>query len=104
MKDVDGKGLRGPDVEQMRTMLALMDALVEQCNDIMELNGHHIALIIGGLNFPAWRHIVHMHSFMVILIGMGVGLGRALVVVEADAGRDHIDQSKTAMRNDRLDQ
>src|SRR5690606_37094418 len=62
------------------------------------------AVADGGRDLAADRHEVHLGQVDVVLPGVAIALGGALVVVEGHAGGDHVHQGKAAVTNSRLEE
>ena len=62
---------------------------------------HHTRVVAGSDRLSAGNE-VYRHGF-VVLAEARVALGRALMVVEGHAGRNHIEQGKPAMTDRRFD-
>src|SRR5690606_42106511 len=88
-------GVRGVAV---RRVVVLGDAAEPDHTAVVHRDGRHRARLGAGRDLAAQRDEVDGRDVLQVLARVAVALRRALVVVERDAGRDHVHQREALVR------
>ena len=68
----------------------------------MQLHFLDDARLVIDVDFLEVRHEIDLLQWIVVRPGVGVTLGGALMVVEGDAGREHVQHRRAAVTERRL--
>src|SRR5205085_2350552 len=70
---------------------------------VVQHHGADGAGVVLRRNRGGWRNEVRLHDFNVLFACIGVALGRTLVIVERDTGRDYVDEGESLVLQARLE-